>query len=241
MKLSEYKYQSNNGENEIYFRVAPSSDYAVIHQIFQQKVYSLNGWEHKKILEKYHQDNFSNNRPLIIDAGANMGASSIFFSEEYNKSLVISIEPEKNNYSMLRLNTAEKSIIAIEGAVGSDSGLMYLNDPGNGDVGYRVLSQGKYEVKVHSINELITIGKKYEAKPFICKIDIEGGEAELFSKNINWIDDFALIIIELHDWMLPMQGSSKRFLDAVSKLDFEMLQKGENLFFFNKKLLSQYA
>jgi hypothetical protein len=52
------------------------------------------------------------------------------------------------------------------------------------------------------------------------------------------MNEFALIIIELHDWMLPMQGSSKPFFKAISNLDFEILQKGENLFFFNRALLA---
>ena len=70
------------------------------------------------------------------------------------------------------------------------------------------------------------------------KIDIEGGESQLFSANTEWMNEFALIIIELHDWMLPMQGSSKPFFKAISNLDFEILQKGENLFFFNRALLA---
>ena len=238
MKLSEYKYLSGDVKNELYFREAPSSDLAVINQILQQKVYALDGWEHKNLLENYLNTNFKNKRPLIIDAGANMGASSVFFSDNWKDSFVISVEPEKYNYTLLKLNTIEKPILALEGAVGSENGIMYLNDPGHGDVGFRVLDTGAYEVKVYSMDKLIKMGIEKEAYPFICKIDIEGGELELFSKNINWINDFALIIIELHDWMLPLQGSSKPFLEAISRLDFELLHKGENLFFFNKKLLS---
>jgi FkbM family methyltransferase len=238
MKLSEYKYLSGDTKNELYFREAPSSDLAVINQILQQKVYALDGWEHKNLVENYLSKNFKNKRPLIIDAGANMGASSIFFSDNWKDSFVISIEPEKYNYTLLKLNTIEKSILALEGAVGSENGIMYLNDPGQGDVGFRVLETGSYEVNVYSMEKLIKMGAEKDAYPFICKIDIEGGELELFSKNINWLNDFVLIIIELHDWMLPLQGSSKPFLEAISKLDFELLHKGENLFFFNKKLLS---
>jgi FkbM family methyltransferase len=238
MKLSKYKYITKQDESELYYRDSPSSDLAVVNQIFQQKVYSLDGWKHKELIEKFLKNKLENKRPLIIDAGANMGASSVYFSNEWENSLVISVEPEKNNYALLKINTVEKSIISLEGAVGPHNGIMYLNDPGHGDVGYRVAAIGEYEVNVFTINELIDIGRKQEAYPFICKIDIEGGESELFKDNINWMDEFAIIIIELHDWMLPLQGSSKAFLNAISRLDFELLQKGENLFFFNKKLLS---
>lgn len=238
MKLSEYNYILDGINHEIYFRPSPSSDLPVINQIFQQKVYALDGWSHKELLEQYYVSHFQNQKPLIIDAGANMGASSIYFSESWKNSFVVSLEPEKYNYSLLKLNTVGKSILSLEGAIGSEIGTMYLNDPGHGDVGFRVSNSGDYEVSVYSVSQIIEIGKKHDAAPFICKIDIEGGESELFSKNTEWMNDFALIIIELHDWMLPMQGSSKKFLEAISKLDFELLHKGENLFFFNKKLLS---
>ena len=238
MRLSEYNYILDGSNYEIYFRPAPSSDLPVINQIFLQKVYSLDGWKHKELLEKYYASHFKNQKPLIIDAGANIGASSIYFSDSWKNSFVISLEPEKYNYSLLKLNTVGKSVLALEGAIGSEIGTMFLNDPGHGDVGFRVSGVGDYEVSVYSVNQIIEIAKRYSAAPFICKIDIEGGESELFSKNIEWMNDFALIIIELHDWMLPMQGTSKKFLDAISVLDIELLHKGENLFFFNKKLLS---
>lgn len=237
MKLSEYNYVSDNSNNEIYFRNSPSSDFPVINQIFLQKVYALDGWAHKELLQKYYLDNFQNTKPLIIDAGANIGASSLYFLDVWKKSFVISIEPEKYNYSLLKLNTVGKPILPLEGAIGSEIGIMYLHDPGHGDVGFRVASAGDYEVCVYSVDKVLEIGRANGAAPFICKIDIEGGESELFSKNVEWMSSFALIIIELHDWMLPMQGSSRPFLKAISDLDFELLHKGENLFFFNRNLL----
>ena len=210
----------------------------MINKIFQQKVYALDGWAHKELLENYYLKNFQNSKLLIIDAGANMGASSLYFSDVWEDAFVASIEPEKYNFALLKLNTVGKSILPLEGAIGSEIGTMYLTDPGHGDVGFRVASSGEYEVSVYTIEKVMEIGRSKGATPFICKIDIEGGESELFSKNVDWMNEFALIIIELHDWMQPMQGSSDAFLKAISKLNFELLHKGENIFFFNKNLLS---
>ena len=52
-----------------------------------------------------------------------------------------------------------------------------------------------------SINDLLKINNNY--KLFIVKVDIEGFEQNLFLSNTNWIDNCMLIIIELHDWMIP--------------------------------------
>jgi hypothetical protein len=46
------------------------------------------------------------------------------------------------------------------------------------------------------------------AVPFIAKIDIEGAEGLVFSKNTGWFDKTPIAFIELHDWMLPEQGTS---------------------------------
>ena len=68
---------------------------------------------------------------------------------------------------------------------------------------------------------------RYE--PLICKIDIEGGESDLFSANDAWIDQFPLIIIELHDWLLPGTSNSKNFLSAISKRNFDIVYRGRHL------------
>ena len=73
----------------------------------------------------------------------------------------------------------------------------------------------------------------------VCKIDIEGGEADFFSNNDAWVDRFPLIVIELHDWLLPGTGSSRNFLRAIAGRNFDVVFRGENLFCFNNDLLSK--
>ena len=69
-----------------------------------------------------------------------MGASSLYFSDVWEDAFVASIEPEKYNFALLKLNTVGKSILPLEGAIGSEIGTMYLTDPGHVDVGFRVAS-----------------------------------------------------------------------------------------------------
>lgn len=220
---------------QLHYRPAPSSDLPVINQIFNLGAYDIKNWEHFEILKKYKEKIIKNSKYLIIDAGANIGASSLFFLNTWENSFVVALEPERKNYALLNLNSIDKEIKPIEAAIGSEPGCMYLSDPGNGDVGFRVESTGEYEVNVLTINQII---EKYEKfKPFIVKIDIEGGESELFSKNTEWVEKFPLIIIELHDWMLPLKMSSKNFQNVLFKKNFEILHKGENIFCFNIDLL----
>jgi hypothetical protein len=54
-------------------------------------------------------------------------------------------------------------------------------------------------LNIISVNQILKEYKKENEITFIIKIDKEGFENELFSKNIEWIDIFSIIIIELHD------------------------------------------
>ena len=124
----------------------------------------------------------------------------------------------------------------IKGAVSSEDGVLFINDIDFEPIAYRVGQTGNKQVSAVSIP---TILSKYSDNtfPFIIKIDIEGGETDLFQKNIEWLDQFPLVIIELHDWMLPGEGCSTNFFKSISKYNFDILVRGENTFCFNNRLL----
>jgi len=67
--------------------------------------------------------------------------------------------------------------------------------------------------------------------PFIAKIDIEGFESDLFSANVEWLNDVSMVIIEPHDWMLPGKKTSRSFQAAMGRHDFEIFISGENLIY----------
>ena len=69
-----------------------------------------------------------------------------------------------------------------------------------------------------------------EAIPFIVKIDIEGFEDELFSKNTEWMKEFYLITLEIHDWMLPGKAISKNFFREHSKESRDCYLRGDMVF-----------
>ena len=69
----------------------------------------------------------------------------------------------------------------------------------------------------------------------VVKLDIEGAEKEVFRAGFeSWLPKTRLLIVELHDRMVP--GCSKSLFDAVSKYDFDCETRWENLIFYNKQL-----
>lgn len=94
-------------------------------------------------------------RPLIIDAGANIGASPIYFLSRYPDALVVAIEPERNNCALLRSNCEGLDVRVIEAAICNQPGPRFLSDPGLSDWGFRVADQGLYEVATVTVPQIL--------------------------------------------------------------------------------------
>jgi FkbM family methyltransferase len=237
--LIHNRFHIGEGAAEIRFRTNNEGDWGAIYQVFHCQDYRVDIWTQGKALARYYASQKKNSKLLIIDAGANIGAASVYFNTAYPDCKIVAIEPEKTNCTMARLNCARKEIEIIEGALGEAPGTLFLQDPGLSNWGFRVGKEGEYEVKVFTIDQILS-NNHSSTIPFILKIDIEGSEQNLFTGNCDWIDQFALVIVETHDWMLPGQGSSRNFYQEVCKRDFDILQRGENTFCFNNLLLRDY-
>jgi FkbM family methyltransferase len=178
-------------------------------------------------------------RPLILDCGANVGFATIWFRLHFPEAVIVSIEPSDGNYAMLVKNTASfLNCIPIMGAVHSQSGTAHLHDPKTGEWGFYIVpsNTGEGPVKVFSIIDLLNVIRRRLAGqtliPWICKIDIEGGEHGLFSGTCDWFSHFSLYAIELHDSHFPGRRVSSPFLSLVAKHGYEVIFNHEVLFAF---------
>lgn len=225
---------------EVNYREESKSDLTVITEVFSDQSLSLNSLKKAPLIDAYFKDiTRRNSVPLIIDAGANIGASTIWFLNAYSSCKVISIEPEQGNIEVLRLNVQNLNVTVIEGAVSDESGLLFLHDPGSGDWGFRVSREySNRPINSFSINELLGEPLKSVEVPFICKIDIEGGEEALFNSNTEWVEKFPILIIEIHDWMLPGRSVSKNFFKKISEGNFDIVMRGQLIFAINNDLIN---
>jgi FkbM family methyltransferase len=205
-----------------------TSDLATFGQVFGNNEYNLRRlarWH--DILALYSHIE----RPLILDLGANIGLATLYFAKNWPKAHIIAVEPDKGNFRLLKANIEGMSNIKpIEGAVASEDGAVQIANPD--DEAWtrrteRVNSIGPNSIPAYSMKSLM--GFAPEAQPFIAKIDIEGFESELFSRDTEWIKAFPIIIIELHDWMLPGQGTSSNFLRLIASEKRDFLIIGENI------------
>jgi FkbM family methyltransferase len=218
----------------LYYRRS-RSDEVVIQQTFVDQQYDLGRIKRaRELFDFVRHREATGGRPLIVDAGANIGASCVYFASTFANARVVAIEPDLENFNLLTKNAEGANVEVLHGAVSSAAGLARLSDPGEGPCGYRTQIVAPEEADSDTVPR-ITVNQIYESHaapyfPFIVKVDIEGAELDLFSGNTEWVARTPLLIVELHDWLLPRAGTSRSFLQCISTLDRDFVYIGENVF-----------
>jgi len=208
--LQSVEIKLSAGANRRFFFRSSGTDLSVIRQIFEEQNYTLSGLPLSSKLKNYADwVAVGGASLLVVDLGANIGASPVYLTQLDPRIHVCAVEPESGNFSVLQVNCTGLPITAVHAAIASEPGTLWISDPGIGEWGFRVGSSGKSEIEAITMTHILErFGVSAGYRPLICKIDIEGSEAELFSANDSWIDAFPLIVIELHDWLLPGTSNS---------------------------------
>jgi FkbM family methyltransferase len=139
----------------------------------------------------------------IIDLGANIGLTSLWYAHHYQVQHIIAVEPVPNNVALAsaNLSTYGVSYELVEAAVGPEPGNAWFFQTTDSNLGH--LGNGDLEVRVVTMPDLI---ERMGAKVDLLKIDIEGGEQALFSaKNLKWLENVNAIIAEFHPAVVEYQ------------------------------------
>ena len=104
MALDTLMLESAGAKRPFFFRKG-TSDEAVLTQVFRHWHYRMDDWaRHHEIKAVIEQRLADGRRPLIVDAGANIGASAVFFLLKIKSAKVIAIEPQAENFALLKRN-----------------------------------------------------------------------------------------------------------------------------------------
>jgi FkbM family methyltransferase len=174
------------------------------------------------------------NPSVIIDAGANIGLTSVYFANRYPVTKIICLEPDPENFACVIKNVSEyKNIIPLNKALWHTTEMLSLANKGFGDRGFMIEEGNEKTTEGISLTALM---QQYTLTHIdILKIDIEGSEKEVFSNGFeHWLPKTKCLVIELHDRMKP--GCSESVFAAVEKYSFSKSIKGENLVFINSNL-----
>lgn len=219
-----------------------SSDVAVFQQVFRQRQFDFHDFPQWASVElSYSSILQRGNQPLIIDLGANNGASALWFASTFPAAKIIAVEPEPESSTLCRDNTRDRDVETVTAAIGSRPGRVHLI---NGDDAWTVQTArapahetdrdeaGPDSAAVITIDEILQ--GHPDAELFIVKIDIEGFESDLFADNTKWVAAPKVIYLEPHDWMLPNRSSSATFQKVLGEHDFDLLIAAENLVYVRR-------
>lgn len=221
--------QAPDGTKRPFYHRGTTADRGAMQQVFQNRDYDLNRFRQGAAI---HAAGAAMERPLIIDAGANIGTSACWFAMFFPHAHIVAFEPDAANFDLLRRNTEGLDIDLRHAAIGGHDGRVNLVDPGQGEWGYQTEAAASGDTELVAIGRIVADKQAEGYTPFIAKIDIEGGEADLFTPPTDWVDAFPLVVVELHDWLLPGQGTSRTFLQCMAARDRDFVYHGENVFSF---------
>jgi FkbM family methyltransferase len=137
---------------------------------------------------------------IVVDVGANVGDSSIYFALKGAKK-VLAIEPYPHMFNIARkninANNLSKRVMLLQIGIGPKPGEIKINDEYVGTAGSVLKNFGSgRSIKITTLEDVI---KKYKIKGGVLKMDIEGSEYDILLKaNNNVLRAFSEIIFEYH-------------------------------------------
>ena len=219
-------------KNKNFFRqfVRNKYDIITIHEIFGEESYNLTKFLIWKKVKKIFDEYLKNGKtPLLIDCGSNISSSTEYFCRIFKGIFPIMIEPNVESLSFGKRNLSVLTFIKFDLPVACEKKIVKFDSTNEDNRANRISDLAGEKKETVTINDIL---KDHQDKePFILKIDIEGYEDNLFEKNYDWLNNFEIIIIEIHDWMIPNKAISSNFFNAVSQLDKkrDIIISGENI------------
>ena len=186
------------------------------HTIFQTKIFGklFKGIDSASFVGQYTEIlkkeiySFNTNvpSPYIIDCGANVGVSVLFFKTKYPNAEVIAFEPDKFVYSVLQENVKNFSFQNVtlfnSGVWKSEGKINFLS---KGDDSGKILKE-KNPLDDTTEIEVVRL-RTYLNRPVqLLKIDIEGAEYEVLQDISDLLVNVERIFIEYHSFVNEKQN-----------------------------------
>ncbi|MEC4891514.1 MAG: FkbM family methyltransferase [Oscillatoria sp. PMC 1050.18] len=170
--------------------VDPASFLFMYKEIFQQEIYKF----------KAQKTN-----PTIIDCGANIGLSILYFKQLYPESKIIAFEPDRKVFKILEKNVKQFSfsdIELVEKAIwSSETTLEFMSEGADGGRIVQLESEReKYQVSTIRLREYLT-----QPVEFV-KLDIEGAETEVVQDCQDLLRNIDNLFVEYHSFVNERQS-----------------------------------
>jgi FkbM family methyltransferase len=190
-EIKRLRYNSSSQDESVLFgkKIAIASSFWHLHSL-------------KEIfLDDTYKFRSNNNNPIIIDCGANIGLSIIYFKRLYSDSKIIAFEPDPTIYKMLESNIRTfnyNDITLYNKAVWNEE--IILKFASNGSLGgsLDIVSSRNYDQNIMQEIPAARLRNFLIEKIDFLKIDIEGAEFEVLKDCEDNLKNVDNIFVEYH-------------------------------------------
>lgn len=154
-------------------------------EIFEQEIYKFNS---------------ISDEPYIIDCGANIGLSIIYFKQLFPKAVVIGFEPDDKIFNVLQHNLEAYHVFNVElikkACWNEETTLQFYSEGADGGRFAREFDQQNI-IEVQTLSLKNYLNRKVD----FLKIDIEGAETEVMEDIKDLLDNVERIFVEFHSFV----------------------------------------
>lgn len=136
--------------------------------------------------------------PRILDCGANIGLSVIYFKRNYPLAQVVAFEPDPDNFSLLKTNLESFRLSDVEllnKAIWVEEGRVLFSVAGS--VGSRIERTSTHELSSGEVPSC-QLRQYLEKRIDFLKLDIEGAEFEVLNDCRDLLENVDSLFVEYH-------------------------------------------
>ena len=229
-KIDDYFELKLKNEFKIFIRDHRHSDYLVFDQILVKEEY--------KIISSIFKHHGLKENLNIIDAGANIGFTTLYLSEYVKKSNFICIEPFNSNVKFLEMNMQSlrnNNFKVFKNALANNSSLKFSYNNFRDGLDWALTTQENENGEIQGITIFDLLKQNNFTEIDFLKIDIEGAERFIFNnqQDISFLTKVKIIAIEIHDEF----NIRSEINELLILKGFVIFQEGEITIGINKLLL----
>lgn len=200
-----HKLNLSYGNTPFTFVVSERLDLAVLEEIFINQEYYFA---------------YSHNPKVIVDLGANIGDSAIYYSIMYPNARIFALEPHPGVFKRLTENTRNHNQITPKQVAISDRDGEIELHVGGSHLGSSAKERGMHKKRIMVPSMSLSSFCKSEGINTIdiLKFDIEGSEEELLGDS-SWFSAVRFIAGEIHEDLLSIPSK-----DIFKKIPLEIIE-----------------
>ncbi|UJP65999.1 FkbM family methyltransferase [Mongoliitalea daihaiensis] len=191
-KEGVYQMQSSISQHPVFLRGGSSSDVEVFEQIF-------NFQEYAAICTLLSANNIAG---PILDLGANIGLSSIYYSTHVDNSPIFAVEPDPENFNILTKNIQSyPHIHGINCSISHEENMRFaISDDFRDGKDWSKTVKASAEGSILGITIPQLIQQYGLTEIALLKMDIEGYEKFIFEQgDLSFLSIVKLIAVEVHE------------------------------------------